>query len=165
MLKSDKECLKPLIIIMIITMTIIGFIVVWYTRGIWFSKFVGPVEYAEDLLSMELEDAVEPYGIRYHLSGGILEEEFFGCIYKSKIPLDDLLDLFEDAGYTNHIENMILVSGDSSELFRMMSEMIRSQHVDGYFIKFLEGKKAKTRDVNIYVTDDDKGDVYMYIIG
>lgn len=121
---------------------------------------VNIVDYVEEILKVEIEQYVE------EAIGGVdrkYKEEDFSHI-RLKIKYDMKKEFIEYiSGHLGEVCDIQLYTNlnISHELYDEMS----SQEVKYVFLEFLPGKRAITRYIYIYVTEDEQQNMYVYIFG
>lgn len=121
-------------------------------------KPIDLIAYEEELLGIELQNYVQD------ASGKVQRREEYATV-KLKIK----------AGYEEKVEHVLTSRCGESlniESFKIPGyaghefvNEIKSNTLQQIYVVMLEGKRAKTRSIEIYVTVDENREMYMYIFG
>lgn len=112
--------------------------------------------YTEELLEMEWNDCMES------AAGDVEETEYDEEVAHVRL---EVKQGYEEE-VTNILQNRFILLSQEPPLLRSeFTEEIENGDVRYVFSTFMEGKRAKTREIVAYVVYDEKGKMYVYILG
>ncbi|MDE5801774.1 MAG: hypothetical protein K2I22_02525 [Lachnospiraceae bacterium] len=112
--------------------------------------------YTEELLEIEWSDCMES------AAGDVVESEYYEEVAQIKL---EVKQGYEEE-VINILQNRFIIPSEAPPLPKSeFSEEIENGDVRYVFSVFMEGKRAKTREIIAYVVYDESGKMYVYIMG
>lgn len=152
--------MKKNILIFILAIIILGgaVVTVLFCRR---NKYKDLCAYTENLLKIEWNSCIESATGDVKIEMG--EEEWANIRLEVKRGYEeDMLNIVRDRfGKPLDLSHTIVPGYQGHEF----ATEIKNRDIQYLFETSLEGKRAKTRNIMIYVTYDEKGQMYIYIMG
>ena len=118
------------------------------------------ISYEDKLLNIEFSNYVED--AKGEVNRHWNKEDYAYVCFKMRGTTEQTVGLIEKrCGKPIDISNYTVPAYQNNAIAKEMND----KSIKEVFYVFVEGKKAKTRSIDIYVTEDKDGMVYVYIFG